>query len=227
MQVQDSASRTFRVHNAGKYPITIDCAVTKQRLNGLLALEPSFGEIAAGASQSITATFNAKHALKRELRLDKEEALHITVTEPATAQAEGSLIVPVSLEAVLSKYSLSPHHGLDFGPQVYNTSSAPRRLELKNTGRFPFSFRLFDRNNPAAEDRPSSKEASRKEVKKGKGAPAAQGVLVGAFAVSPAFGQVESGCAASIEVRLSGHPAHAWFEFALVVACTESCFWAC
>lgn len=204
LQVQDEASRSFGLKNAGRYPITFDCSVAKARLKGLLALEPSSGQIAPGASQSITATFNGRRTLRRELRLVKDEALQIVVTEPATGQPESTVGVPVSVEAVFSKYSLRPHHGLDFGPQVYDTSSSPRKVELSNTGRFPFSFRLFDLSNPEGEGRPSSKDASRKDAKKGgKTAPAVPGVQIGQFAVSPASGLVEPGSSATIEVRLS------------------------
>jgi hydrocephalus-inducing protein len=123
----------------------------------------------------------------------------------------------VSLEAVLSKYSVTPQKGLSFEPAIYNTTGGPRTFTLTNTGAFAFDFRLFDSSNPAAEPAPApppnAKDAKAKDKGKGKvAAEAVTGVTVGPFVASPADGQLEPGASATVEVLFNATGQQAFCE---------------
>ena len=60
------------------------------------------------------------------------------------AQQSCDSVVQLSARAVFSKYSVTPARALNFGPITYNTSAAPRTVEVTNVGELPFNLRLFD-----------------------------------------------------------------------------------
>lgn len=205
MQVQDEAQQTFGIRNTGKYEFGFSLSLTKESLKRLIAVEPASGEIAAGATQTVTVTFNQEHTLDKELRLKWDKSLQLALTEPLTASQESVLTVPLSLEAVYSKFSLNPRHSLDFGPLAYNMASNARNIEVSNTGQFPFNFRLFDLSGASQDtEQPTAPAPGKKDAKadkpKGKGAAPTSGLHIGPFVVSPELGSVEPGAMAVLKV---------------------------
>lgn len=112
----------------------------------------------------------------------------------------------VSVNAVFSKYTITPQKGLNFGPVMYNTTSQAHTFEIANVGEFPFAFALFDtaKTPPAdaAAAADASKDAKKKPPLKGtKEAPKSSGsVAVGAFTISPECGVVEPGSRQTVSV---------------------------
>ena len=112
------------------------------------------------------------------------------------------LVVQVGISAVFSKFCITPAKGISFQPTTYNTQSAPRGIELANTGVFPFQFKLVNLGGgEATPTRPDSKEGKGKGAKgKGDGASALQ---VGAFSVRPMQGTVAAGSSAQLQVFIA------------------------
>ena len=57
--------------------------------------------------------------------------------------------INVQLNAVFSKYSISPLNSINFGPLQFNETKT-RILEIKNDGLFEFNYTIFDYNNQEA-----------------------------------------------------------------------------
>jgi P pilus assembly chaperone PapD len=205
MQVQDEAQQTFGIRNTGKYEFTFNCSLTKESLKRFFQIEPVSGEIAAGATQTVSVIFNQGQTLDKELRLRHDKCMRLVLTEPLTAAQETMLTVPMSLAALYSKYSLNPRHSIDFGPLIYNMSSNSRKLELSNVGQFPFSFRLFDvsgskGNEGSSNSQAQGKKDAKSDKSRGKGAASTSQVQIGPFVLSPELGSVNPGATATIEV---------------------------
>jgi hydrocephalus-inducing protein len=80
--------------------------------------------------------------LRREVTLDGNTDVTLSLIEPATGRAEQTLPVRLSARAQFSKYSVTPARGLHFGPNTYGTTSKPWSFEVCNLGEFPFTLRL-------------------------------------------------------------------------------------
>lgn len=75
--------------------------------------------------------------------LTSDPEILLDIYEPATGNLEEHLFVPVSINAVFSKYSITPSHGINFGPLEYNTSADPCTVQIPNLGEFPIDFALY------------------------------------------------------------------------------------
>lgn len=95
VQVQDGATRTITVNNAGKYAADIRWYIAQQRVRRHFELMPPTATIAPGASQSVSVNFNAKQTLQKELRLLGSAALQCQVVEPLTGAQEAEVPVKV------------------------------------------------------------------------------------------------------------------------------------
>lgn len=141
-----------------------------------------------------------------------------SLTFKSNAQVVNAACLQVSIDAVFSKYAISPAHGLTFEPVVYGTAALPRAFTLTNAGAFPFDFRLLNLSVPPpeapAESPPGGKAAAKgvdkaasRAAPKSKGAAApeaARGLPIGPFSVSPAEGTLAPGAAVAVEVAFTG-----------------------
>jgi hydrocephalus-inducing protein len=120
----------------------------------------------------------------------------------------------VDLRACFTKYTVTPGRGLNFGPQVYNTTSLPRSFEIANNGEFPFQvivapygaeveYAIAEPEDPKdAKAKDAAKPKAATPPKKGKGEPEVAGLTLGNFSVNPPLATVEPG--QSVTVRFLG-----------------------
>lgn len=87
--------------------------------------------------------WNKKRSLRREVTLDANADISLSLIEPLTGRAEASLPLTLSARATFSHYSVTPARGLHFGSVTYGAAAAPRAFEVANLGEFPFTVRLF------------------------------------------------------------------------------------
>ena len=74
--------------------------------------------------------------------------------------------INVQLNAVFSKYSISPLNSINFGPLQFNETKT-RILEIKNDGLFEFNYTIFDYNNQEARNEIKKANEEYKESLKG------------------------------------------------------------
>ena len=65
------------------------------------------------------------------------------ILEGRTLEIFKPIPINVSVNAVYSKYAISPHKNINFGPiSFFDTKT--RTFEIKNDGLFEFNFKIFD-----------------------------------------------------------------------------------
>lgn len=186
IRVWDADQRSIVVSNTGKYEIAFNVGVRSGPLKELLTVEPASGKINPNGKQEIKINFNAAKTLRQEVTVVDVPTLTLQIIEPLNSNTETTVPIPVRVKAVLSKYSITPARGLNFGPHVYNTESQPRVVNVRNDGDFPFTLALFKLGTPVPDKAPD-----------GKGAATLQ---VGQFVFDPAVAIVQPGQVQQVKV---------------------------
>ena len=70
------------------------------------------------------------------------------ILEGKTLELFKPVPINVAVNAVFSKFSISPLNSINFGPLQFNETKT-RILEIKNDGLFEFNYTIFDYNNQA------------------------------------------------------------------------------
>lgn len=188
-------------------------------LKELLTITPSEGSIAPGQKAAVKVHFNKDKALKREVNIQGNADLVLSIIETLNNSVENKIPIRVDLKAVFTKYNVTPARGLSFGPVTYKTQSKPRVFEVANLGEFPFVFRVFDMANPpepgslgtavtAASD-PKAKAAAKPPA--GKAAPGAP-FTIGPFLLEPGTATVEPGETLQVKVLFNADGDQAFHE---------------
>ena len=68
------------------------------------------------------------------------------ILEGKTLELFKPVPINVAVNAVFSKFSISPLNSINFGPLQFNETKT-RILEIKNDGLFEFNYTIFDYNN--------------------------------------------------------------------------------
>jgi hydrocephalus-inducing protein len=148
-----------------------------------------------GKEQQVEIHFNREKTLNREVTLKGDTSISLAIIETLTGRKETATFVKVNLRAVFTKYTLSPPHGINFGPLMYNTTSNPRVFEIVNTGEFPFNVNVVPYgDDDAGETKPEEK------AKGGKGDAAGKELKQGNFTITPSCATVEPGTTLKVEV---------------------------
>jgi len=164
-------------------------------------------------------SWNKDHALRKEVTLDSNTDITLTLIEPSTGKPEQALPVKLSGRATFSRYSVTPARGLHFGAVTYNTTSAPRVVEIANLGEFPFTMKLYPLGDPpkppppdptttkpkpgakaaaggaaaAAASAAAAKKAAAAKAAEAAAAAAANALCLGQFVFDPAEAVIEPG----------------------------------
>mmetsp|Transcript_3107 Transcript_3107/g.11897 ORF Transcript_3107/g.11897 Transcript_3107/m.11897 type:complete len:4490 (-) Transcript_3107:1724-15193(-) len=233
VKVVDTTQKGINMENKGKYDVKYKWVIDKA-LAKYFSITPQEGILESEASQAskkkekkkappkkkgqpeepegtVQLTFNTGRAIA----FKNSTGIKAVFLEPETEEQLGEASLNISLNALYSKFSLMPVHGLNFGPLNFGKEKT-KELELTNTGAFDITFKMepklaASRPGTANASRPTSslkKEASKgkKDAKapakgKGKGAKEPEGMRVGPFQLSPKDGTIAPGGKAVIKVN--------------------------
>jgi hypothetical protein len=97
LAVQDESTKELTIANTGKYTVHFNWSVDRPRLQKLFTIEPASGDIAPGASQKVSLTFNRDRSLKKELTLKANTSISVSILEPLTEQKEKAIAITVCI----------------------------------------------------------------------------------------------------------------------------------
>lgn len=205
MHVGETKKEAFRMMNKSPYDVGFLFRVP-QRLNSFITVVPQTGVIRGmmGYKDSAIATAEITAHFDREGEIPKRLAqMELSFFDPqANALLYPVQNIPIRGEAWHTKFSVKPEN-IDFGSCFFHQRKQST-LEVRNTGRFPVFFTLFDYNagcqdlitqsyaNLAQEQSEEQSVATgSKKVTKGK---QSEGDFhIGCFTVSPSHGVVQVG----------------------------------
>ncbi|KAK9833148.1 hypothetical protein WJX74_008612 [Apatococcus lobatus] len=194
----DQAVKQIFLLNKGRFPFRWQTGWKKQGIHQHFKLPATEGTLAAGSQQAIDIIFNEEHALEADLLINGNNDLGVTILDPLYPDHIKHLPVKMSLKASFNRCELGPACLIDFGPNVFGSTAAPRTAEITNSGSFPLSFALRLPSSPAT----SFQVQATSPVKAGAPAAAAAGkakpaapeqLAAGSFSVSPALGNLAPG----------------------------------
>jgi hydrocephalus-inducing protein len=88
----------------------------------------------------------------KEMKLKTQNTttdITLEILEGKTKELFKPVPINVAVNAVYSKYSISPMNSINFGSLQFNETKT-RILEIKNDGLFDFNFTIFDYHNEEA-----------------------------------------------------------------------------
>ncbi|RNF21339.1 hydin-like protein [Trypanosoma conorhini] len=192
MHVGETRKETVLILNKSAYEVGYLLRLPKP-LQGLITLNPSEGIMrglvgfkdASLATVEVTIRFDREGEIPASLGVIEASFFDPLANELLFPVQS----IPVSGEAWYNRFSIKPSC-IDFGSCVANQSKQCS-FELRNTGRFPLNFRLFNyKNGPALPQQDDEEGVEKKHRKAAKSDAVFQ---LGAFTVSPSTGSVAVG----------------------------------
>jgi hydrocephalus-inducing protein len=190
-KVSDEPERDIVIHNDGKFDIKYQFSMRKRRFAGQPIdeifkppeenEENNFGVL---KQEEGSRTVSLKFATQKEMELCDNTDIRIKILDAQSQEFICAVPVPVSVEAVFSKYRLVPS-AINFGSLVYGDSKE-KFFDIQNKGQHEFNFELFDFNMGRDPEKP----------------PVAGQLTIGCFQINPASGSVPAGGQISIQILM-------------------------
>jgi len=159
VRVGEPKQNQIYVKNNGKYPVKYDFTV-KKGWKDLFTIEPMEGELNANEEKNIIVRFQSKKEIKLKTTKNTSDIL-MNIKEGKTQQLNQTIPINVNVNAVYSKYTITPLRNINFGPMQYG-EQMQRTFEIKNEGLFEFKYAICNFNDNEAKAK--IKEERKKEM---------------------------------------------------------------
>mmetsp|Transcript_118563 Transcript_118563/g.206475 ORF Transcript_118563/g.206475 Transcript_118563/m.206475 type:complete len:3749 (+) Transcript_118563:362-11608(+) len=198
--------------NRGKYDVAFNFKLSK-RLNEVFKVNPMSAIIKPKEQVNVELLFSTK----KEIILNNNQDMDIRFVEPKTNEEIGAAPMPISVKAFFNTYTLTPAHGINFGPVLFNAKKTST-FEIANQGPFEINFRLFSLREGLPSDgegldpnatigsaagKDAKKDAKKPPPKKGGKEEKAGDLIIGNFAISPNIGVVPIKGSVTITVTMN------------------------
>ena len=131
--------------NQGQYPISFDFKMKKALTKQMFTITPMQGQLNPNEDININVKFMSK--VEKKLTKSKQNSdITMIIREGQQQEEHQQIPILVSVEAVFSKFTISPLRNLNFGPMQFG-NEMKRTFEIKNDGQFEFKYAIFDFNN--------------------------------------------------------------------------------
>ena len=138
IRVGDYAKQSMKLANKGKYKIAFKVNIIKPAVANLLKIEPMEGFIEAGALPAeLLVTFCSVNG---EIQLKQNKDVKIEISEPLTGETVDLFPLYVSAQARFNRYRMQPAKGVSFGAVRFDAEAKTKRVEIRNEGKFDFTF---------------------------------------------------------------------------------------
>jgi len=138
VRVGDYAKQSMKLANKGKYKIAFKVNIVKPAVANLMKIEPMEGVIEAGAAPAeIMVTFCSANG---EIQLKQNKDIKIEISEPLTGESVELFPLYVSAQARFNRYRMQPAKGVSFGAVRFDAEAKTKRVEIRNEGKFDFTF---------------------------------------------------------------------------------------
>ena len=146
--------------NQGQYPIGFDFRMKKAVTKQMFTITPMQGQLAPNEEININVRFMSK--VEKKLTKSKQNSdITMIILEGEQQEEHQQIPILVSVEAVFSKFTISPLRNLNFGPMQFG-NEMKRTFEIKNDGQFEFKYAICDFNNE--EEKARIREERKKEM---------------------------------------------------------------
>lgn len=109
----------------------------------MFRVTPSEGELEANEEVEVKLKFLT---MKKEVKMKTSKTganIFLGIREGESLEKFSEVPILVNVNAVFSKYSLTPLKNINFGPMMYGENRV-RTFEIKNNGLFEFAYEICD-----------------------------------------------------------------------------------
>lgn len=218
VRVGDVKEQKFPIKNIGLYDIKCRFVMKKKLFRDNFTIEPAEITIEPNQEKVITFKFCSKEELKLKTTGSTTDIV-LEILEGKSLEIFNKVMVNVAVNAVFSKYSLTPIKTINFGPMQFEEART-RQFELKNEGIFEFNYSIFDYNDESKRkevmgieqpEKPEEgkadpkKKAEPKAPAKKDGKKEATGDLrIGPWSIDPPMGSIAPDSSQTIKVTFKG-----------------------
>ena len=221
VRVGDVKEQKFPIKNVGLYDIKYRFVMRKKLFRDNFTIEPAEAIIPPNQEKVITFKFCSKEEVKLKTSSSTTDIV-LEILEGKSLEIFNKVMVNVSVNAVFSKYSITPIKSINFGPIQFDESRT-RQFEIKNEGIFEFNYYIFDYNDevrrnelikPELPEKEDDKDGKNKDKKKAepKAAPkkdAKKGgdsgdLRIGPWSIDTASGSIPPESSQTIKVTFKG-----------------------
>ncbi|XP_037539075.1 hydrocephalus-inducing protein homolog [Nematolebias whitei] len=151
IRVFEETKLSLRLVNSGKYECFFKCTTEQTNpplpnLESIFMVSPPSGTVLPN-KKFVTLLFTCKP--DKEVFIKEQPVLTCQVIEPSLGKGEeciAKISFKTSVQAVFSRYKISPACDIDFGPLVYGTKKT-QSITIENTGHFPIGFTITHMNH--------------------------------------------------------------------------------
>ncbi|CAM4581517.1 unnamed protein product [Leuciscus chuanchicus] len=232
IKVSEEVKRSIKLENKGKYDIAFKFTLGASEpgmpdLNSIFSITPQKGSLRPNNKPS---NVQIIYHHNKEMSIRDSPILCCQVIEPNLEGGETINTIPikVSVQALFSKYSISPTNYINLGPLVYG-SRKKQTLTLENKGNFEMRFYIrMCKNAPVPSQRrglgskkptkdnyaakPSSANESRNTMQNEFGTTSQIHLTCGVFSLSPCFGILAPGAQQVVTVDCKAEHVGSWEE---------------
>jgi hydrocephalus-inducing protein len=118
VRVGDPKENTITIKNDGKYSIKYSFTRKKKQTREIFAVEPEADELKPGDEKTIIVRFLSQKEIKLKTTTQTSD-LVLNILEGESQDVHQPIPINVNVNAVFSKYSITPLKTINFGPMQY------------------------------------------------------------------------------------------------------------
>nr|KAF6318524.1 HYDIN axonemal central pair apparatus protein [Pipistrellus kuhlii] len=147
MRVMEEVKQPLQLKNRGKYEIMYSFSVdsvglTSTNINSMISVQPRKGSLTTTDKPTNVQVF---FRAKKEVKIEQQPVLRCQIIEPSMADGTeiiASIPIRCSMNAVFSKYSISPSSIINFGALICGTRKSTT-FTIENQGITDFKYSLY------------------------------------------------------------------------------------
>jgi hydrocephalus-inducing protein len=152
VRVGEPKDNTITIKNEGKYPIKYNFTRKKKQTREIFTVEPEQDELKPLEEKVITVRFLSQREIKLKTTSQQPSDLILNILEGESQDVHQPIPINVNVNAVFSKYSITPLKTINFGPMQYG-EQVSRSFEVRNEGLFEFKYAICDDQDKEAKAR--------------------------------------------------------------------------
>jgi hydrocephalus-inducing protein len=160
VRVGEPKENTITIKNDGKYPIKYNFTRKKKLTREIFTVEPEQDELQPQTEKVITVRFLSQREIKLKTTNSPSDFV-MNILEGESQEIHQPIPINVNVNAVFSKFSITPLKTINFGPMQYG-ESVSRSFEIRNEGLFEFKYSICDDKD--LEAKAKIKEERKKEM---------------------------------------------------------------
>ncbi|XP_036044752.1 LOW QUALITY PROTEIN: hydrocephalus-inducing protein homolog [Onychomys torridus] len=146
MRVMEEAKQPLQLKNRGKYEIAFSFSVDSlgilpTNLNSMISVQPKRGSLTSADKPT---TIQVHFRAKKEVKIECQPVLRCQIIDPSLPETEIIASIPIkfSVNAVYSKFTISPSSIINFGALICGTRKTTT-FTIENQGIIDFRYALY------------------------------------------------------------------------------------